>query len=214
MRRWLNIMLFSVLLLPVVACQAEPESEYKAGVHYEVLPQPVPTTDPTKIEVVEVFWYGCGHCYTFEPIVGPWKESLPEDVSFVGVPAIWHPTMALHAKAYYTAKALKVLEKVHTPVFEAMNLKKKKLQSEDEIAEIFVSQGVSTDKFAKVFNSWGVNQQVKMAESKQRGYRTQGTPELVVNGKYRISGREAGGHTGMIKVADFLIAMERQALSQ
>ena len=117
--------------------------------------------------------------------------------------------MELHAKAYYTARALKVLDKMHIPIFEAMNLKKKKLQSEDEIAALFVDQGVSSDKFTKVFNSWGISQQVKIAQSKQRGYRTQGTPELVVNGKYRISTR-AGGQQEMLKIAEFLIEHERQ----
>ena len=139
----------------------------------------------------------------------PWKKSLPEDVNFVGVPAVWAPVMELHAKAYYTARALKVLDKMHIPIFEAMNLKKKKLQSEDEIAALFVDQGVSSDKFTKVFNSWGISQQVKIAQSKQRGYRTQGTPELVVNGKYRISTR-AGGQQEMLKIAEFLIEHERQ----
>ena len=198
-----------VLLLPVAACQAEPEVAYKAGEHYEVLPQPVATIDPGKIEVAEVFWYGCSHCFHFESIVEPWKKSLPEDVNFVGVPAVWAPVMELHAKAYYTARALKVLDKMHIPIFEAMNLKKKKLQSEDEIAALFVDQGVSSDKFTKVFNSWGISQQVKIAQSKQRGYRTQGTPELVVNGKYRISTR-AGGQQEMLKIAEFLIEHERQ----
>lgn len=211
MQRLLQLMVFSVFLLPVVACQAE-QPAYKAGEHYEVLPQPVPTADPTKIEVAEIFWYGCSHCYTFESIVTPWKAQLPEDVAFVGVPAVWAPVMELHAKAYYTAKALKVLDKVHTPIFEAMNLKKKKLQSENEIATLFVDQGVSPDKFSKVFNSWGIGQQAKIAQSKQRGYRTQGTPELVVNGKYRISARAAGGQKEMLKVAEFLIEKERSAL--
>lgn len=214
MGRLLNIIFFSALLVPMAACHAETGTTYQDGEHYETLSQPVPTADPSKIEVVEMFWYGCGHCYTFEPIIRPWKEALPADVNFVGVPAIWAPVMNLHAKAYYTAKALKVLDTLHEPIFVAMNLKKKKLSSEDEIADLFVAHGVDAEKFSKVFNSWGINQQIKIAESKQRGYRTQGTPELVVNGKYRISARQAGGQKQMLDVADFLIEKERQMVAR
>lgn len=210
MPRLLTTLFCAALLLPLSACQADSEATYVAGTHYEVLPQAVPTADPTRIEVAEVFWYGCSHCYAFEPFLEPWKAALADDVAFVGVPAIWAPEMKLHAKAYYTAKALKVLDKLHIPIFEAMNLKKLKLASEAAITELFIAQGVSAKNFSKVFNSWGVAQQVKQAEAKQRGYRTQGTPELVVNGKYRISGRLAGGHEGMLKVAAFLIELERQ----
>ena len=220
MHRMLVVVLSSLFLLPLSACQAETESAvYEAGKHYEVLPQPVPTSSPDHIEVAEVFWYGCSHCFTFESLVSDWKKSLAEDTRFVGVPAVWHPDMALHAKAYFTAKALKVLDKVHLPIFEAMNIDKKKLKTEEEIAAIFVAQGVSAENFSKTFNSWGIAQQVKLYESKQRGYRTKGTPELVVNGKYRISTRRtddpnqalAGGQAGMLKVATFLIEKERQA---
>ncbi len=211
MRILLSALIYGLFLLPLTACQAETEAVYEAGTHYEVLPQPVPTSDPTKIEVAEVFWYGCGHCFSFEPLVSEWKNQLPEDVVFIGVPAIWAPVMELHARAYYTAKALKALDKVHLPVFEAMNLQKKKLETEKEIEAIFVANGVSAEQFAKVFNSWGIGQQAKLSQVKQRGYRTQGTPELVVNGKYRISSRMTGGHEAMLKVASYLIEQERKA---
>ena len=93
-----------------------------------------------------------------------------------------------------------------------MNLKKQKLQDEDEIANLFVVNGVSRERFTKVFNSGSIEMSVDLAQKKQARYRTQGTPELVVNGKYRISGRDAGGHDGMIKVASFLIEKERAKL--
>ena len=212
MRVILTTIFYAALIFPLAACQAETEEPaYEAGTHYEVLPQPVPTTVPGKVEVVEVFWYGCSHCYTFESLAKDWKENLPEHAEFVQMPAIWSSVMELHAKAYYTAKALKVLDKVHMPIFEAMNLKKQKLSSEKEIAELFVANGVAAEKFSKVFNSWGVGQQMKLNMSRQKGYRTQGTPELVVNGKYRISARQTGSQANMLKVADYLIAKESQA---
>jgi protein dithiol oxidoreductase (disulfide-forming) len=211
MRRLLSQVLFVMALLPLAACQAE-EEMYQAGVHYEVLPEAVSTGDPSKVEIVEVFWYGCSHCYSFESKIKPWVQAQADDVNFVGVPAIWQSVMRLHAKAYYTAKALKVLDKMHIVIFEAMNLKKQKLQDEGEIANLFVANGVSRERFTKVFNSGSIEMSVDLAQKKQARYRTQGTPELVVNGKYRISGRDAGGHDGMIKVANFLIEKERAKL--
>ncbi len=184
---------------------------YVAGTHYQLLPAPVPTSDPAKIEVTEVFWYGCSHCFTFEPLVNAWSQTLAEDVVYQRSPAIWHPTMELHARAYYTAKAVGNTEALHKAIFEAMNLKKAKLASEDEIAEVFVANGVAREKFTKTFNSFGVNSALKQADARQRGYQIKGTPEIIVNGKYRVAAEMAGGHQGMLKVADYLIGVERQA---
>jgi thiol:disulfide interchange protein DsbA len=210
MSRLLSHLLFAVAFLPLVACQAA-EEPYQAGVHYEVLPELVSTNDPSKVEIAEVFWYGCEHCYNFEPKIKPWLTTQ-KDVNFVGVPAVWQPVMRLHAKAYYTAKALKVFETMNIVIFEAMNLKDQRLQSEDEIADLFVANGVSRERFTKVFNSGSIEMSVDLAVKKQERYRTRTTPELVVNGKYRVSSRSAGGHDGMLKVASFLIEKERAQL--
>lgn len=181
--------------------------DYQEGVHYEVLPQPVPTATGDKIEVTEVFWYGCSHCFDFEPTLEKWAEQLPDDVVLIRNPAQWDAQgiMARHARIYYTARALGVLDAVHTAAFEAMNVERQELRTEEEIAKLFVEQGVSREDFDKTFNSFGVTSAVRQAESRQRGYRTQGTPELIVDGKYRVSTRQAGSHEGMLKVVDFLV---------
>ncbi|WP_438951027.1 thiol:disulfide interchange protein DsbA/DsbL [Porticoccus sp.] len=214
MRNLLSTFTVTVAMLMVVMSPAHAEEPYKAGVHYEVLTEAVVTSNPAKIEVAEVFWYGCSHCYSFEPVLNKWTQALPEDVDFVRVPAIWHPIMRLHAKAYFTAKALKSLDQIHEPIFEAMNLKKAKLKTEEEIAALFEAQGIDRARFTKVFNSAGINMAVDLAEKKQERYRTQGTPEMVVNGKYRISGRDNGGNEGMLKVVSYLIEQERLSIGQ
>lgn len=207
------------LLLPMLASASDApanntdKNQYTEGTHYERLEPAVRTSDPTRIEVAEVFWYGCSHCFTFEPMLHAWASQLPEDVNFVRSPAIWHKSMELHARAYYTAKALKVIDAVHTPLFEAMNLKKNKLADKEAIASIFVAQGVELDKFNKTFDSFGVVSATKQADARQRSYHVQGTPEMVVNGKYRINAKMAGGHGGMLKVADYLVALERNAMT-
>ncbi len=204
------------LLIPLAfnfsTATAAPDEQYKAGTHYEVLEPPVRTSDPKRIEVAEVFWYGCSHCFSFEPMVSTWAKQQAEDVNFIHSPAIWHKNMELHARAYYTAKALKVLGPVHQAIFEAMNLKKNKLASKEAIGKIFVAQGIDLDKFNKTFDSFGVVSATKQADARQRSYGIKGTPELVVNGKYRLSAKMAGGQGQMLKVADYLIEQERENL--
>jgi len=182
-------------------------TNFVAGTHYEVLPQPVPTSDPSRIEVTEVFWYGCGHCFDFEPILEQWAETIPEDVVLVRNPAMWDQQgiMERHARIYYAARALGVLDKMHKATFEAMNLHKNPLETEKDIAKLFEENGISNEEFTQAFHSFGVNSAVRQAEARQRGYRTQGTPEIVVDGTYRVSGRMTGSHQGMLDVTDFLI---------
>ena len=202
----LPALLISLLLALSLSVSAE---QYVAGTHYDVIEQPVRPKDPGKIEVVEVFWYGCGACFKFEPMVQQWKKQQANDVSFVHSPIIWNRTTATHAKMYYTAKFLKALDRVHQPIFDAMNLQNKKLASPKEIEELFVGQGVDGEKFKKMFNSFGVNSQVKQAEARALGYKVTGTPTVVINGKYRVSVKKAGGYEGMLKVMDFLVNKER-----
>lgn len=188
--------------------------KYVAGEHYEVLDIPVRTQTPNKIEATEVFWYGCSHCYRFEPLVVEWAEALPEDVALVKSPAIWHPTMKLHAQAFYTARALGVLDALHGVLFDEMNLRKNKLASEKAIGKLFTAHGVDGEKFTRTFNSFGVTAAVQQAEARQRGYKITGTPEMVVNGKYRITARMAGSQAGMLTVASYLIEKERQLMAE
>jgi thiol:disulfide interchange protein DsbA len=198
----------TVLMLAAALASA---ADYIAGKHYLVLDEPVRTGDASKIEVTEVFWYGCGHCYSFEPLLEKWSKTLPADVVLVRSPAIWHPTMELHARAYYTAKALNVLDPLHRALFDAMNVDQNKLGTEGDIKKIFTAHGVDGDAFSKTFNSFGVGSAVGQADARQRSYKITGTPEIVVEGKYRVSARQAGSHEAMLAVIDHLIAVERTA---
>lgn len=191
--------------------QVSPE-RYQAGKHYTVLEQPVRTRDSDKVEVVELFWYGCPHCYHFEPLIKAWKSKAPDYVDFWQSPAVWNNKMKLHAQAFFAAKALGVLDKLHEPIFTALVVERKRLASPGEIASLFANYGVSEDDFNKAFNSFGVTSQVKQADARARSYQITGTPELVVNGKYRVSAGMAGGQAEMLKVTDFLIAKERAAM--
>jgi protein dithiol oxidoreductase (disulfide-forming) len=196
--------------LPGIAADDAAKS-YVAGTDYDVITPPVRAVDPGKIEVAEFFWYGCSHCYSFEPILQAWKKTLPEDVKFRGVPAVWQEKMELHAKAFYAAEALGVLDTMNTVLFQAMNVDRKPLASEKEIAALFTAHGVSEADFTKAFNSFGVSSQVRQAISTAKAAQITGTPALVVNGKYHVSGSKSGGQANMLKVVDFLIEKERAA---
>ncbi len=213
MKKALSLLTLITMMFPLLACAEEqPVAEsYQAGKHYMVLPQPVRTRDAAKIEVVEVFWYGCPHCYHFEPLAEAWKKNAGEDVDFWQSPAMWNANMEVHAQAFYAAKALKVLDKLHEPLFTALVVERKKLDNADQLAELFAQYGVARDDFDKAFNSFAVKSQVKQANARARSYQITGTPELIVNGKYRVSGRSAGSQDAMFKVVDFLIAKERAA---
>lgn len=193
--------------LPAVVAQ----EQFEEGTHYELISPVVRTANPDKIEVAEFFWYGCGHCYTFEPMLAQWKKTLAEDVDFQGSPAVWNKKMELHARAFYAASALGVLDTMHPVIFQAMNVDRKRLDDEKEIEELFTDNGVSAEDFQKAFNSFGVNSQVRQANSRARAAKITGTPSLVVNGKYRIDTRKAGGQAAMLKIADYLVAKERAA---
>mgnify|MGYP001546930409 CR=1 FL=1 len=200
-----------LVFVPVLACAESASEQYVAGTHYDVISPAVRTAERDKIEVAEFFWYGCGHCYTFEPMIGQWKKTLAEDVHFRGVPAVWNPAMELHARAFYAAEALDVSDKMHPVIFQAMNVDRKRLGSEDEIADLFVANGVAREDFDKAFGSFGVKNQTTKAGSDARSAKITGTPALLVNGKYHVSTRKAGSQANMLKIADYLIAKERAA---
>jgi protein dithiol oxidoreductase (disulfide-forming) len=185
------------------------QNTYVAGTDYDLINPPVRAINADKIDVAEFFWYGCGHCYTFEPVLEQWQKTLPDDVSFRGIPAIWQEKMQLHAQAYYTAEALGVLDKMHLIIFQAMNVDRKPLGSQAEIAALFVANGVSEEDFNKAFNSFGVKSQVSQAAATAKAAGLTGTPALMVNGKYYVSGRKSGTQADMLKVVDFLVEKER-----
>lgn len=185
---------------------------YIEGEHYVVLDKPVPTRDSNKIEVVEMFSYGCPHCYEFEPLIKQWAKQQSSDVDFWFFPAVWNTPMKLFAQAFYTARELEVAEKIHLPLFTEVVIKQKNMRNESDMAEFFARHGVDKKEFSQVFNSMIVESQVKQAEALVDSYKPVGAPEIIVNGKYRVDRMRAGGQEGMLAVVDFLVNKERANL--
>ncbi|ODS24564.1 disulfide bond formation protein DsbA [Candidatus Endobugula sertula] len=198
-----------VALLTIATTSVNAQALYREGQHY--LPVNTPTTpkDPSKIEVTEIFWYGCPHCQQFQPVFSQWKQQQADDVRIMHMPAMWNKPMRTHARIFYTAKALGVLGKVHKDAFDAMHVEKKRLLKESEVFSLFEKHGIDRKVFDKTFHSFGLKSQVQRANNLAKAYGTTGTPEVIVNGKYRVSGSTAGSQSEMLNVINFLIAKER-----
>ncbi len=204
-----------ITLVSLMACAEQAaQPAYVEGQHYVVLSTPVRTADPSKIEVVEVFSYHCGACFQFEPLLQAWKKRQPDDVALVQTHAMWNNPMKVMARAFYTTKALKIDDKAHQAIFNAIHLEQKTFNSPAQWADFLTQFGPDRDTIIKTFDSFAVSSQVSQADSRARGYGITSTPELVVNGKYRIDSRQAGSHAEMLKVADYLIEQERKARGQ
>jgi thiol:disulfide interchange protein DsbA len=201
------LVLFLPFFMVATAC-AEP---YKEGEQYKALAQPQATASADKIEVVELFWYGCPHCYRLEPVIGNWLKNKPDDVEFVRMPAIVGPPWELLAKAYYTAEFLGVMDTVHYALFDAIHKDKKKVVDEAAVQAIFEAQGVSAEDFRNTFNSFAVAVKVNNARMMTKRYAISGVPTIIINGKYNTSGSLAGSNENILKVVDYLVEQERQA---
>ncbi|MBX2809559.1 MAG: thiol:disulfide interchange protein DsbA/DsbL [Cellvibrionaceae bacterium] len=203
---------FFLMALLMTNSTASAQESFVAGKHYVLIDKPVPTADPKKIEVTEVFWYACPHCNRFHPVIDQWKQQQQDDVDVQHSPAMWKKPMLTHARIFYTAQALGLQEVMHKPVFDAIHIEKKRLLAFDEIFALFEKQGIARKKFHQVFLSADVSAKVKQADMRARSYGIAGTPEVIVNGKYRINTRMAGSQANMLKIADFLVNKERQVL--
>jgi thiol:disulfide interchange protein DsbA len=170
------------------------EWKYKEGQHYDRLVPAQPTVGGAdKIEVGELFMYGCPHCFTLDPALTAWAAELPPEVRFVRIPAIFNRAAQLHAQLYYTAEllaangALQDFEQFHTAVFTEFHRRNNRLVTVDSIERLFTRFGVSNEDFDKTWNSFPVNQKMRVAGDLARRYNVASVPAIVVNGKYRVA---------------------------
>lgn len=198
----------SLIGMTAAANAAQP---IEAGKQYVELSSPVPVSKPGKIEVVELFWYGCPHCYHFEPIINPWVKKQPADVHFIRIPAMFGGVWDAHGQLFVTLETMGVEEKVHAAIFDAIQNQGKKLAKPDEMADFLETQGIDKDAFLKAYNSFGVKSQVEKDKKLAMAYQISGVPTMIVNGKYRFDIGSAGGPEQALQVADQLIAKERAA---
>ena len=194
------------LLLPLIAL-AMP-LVYVEGVHYKPTTKRLATSDKNMVEVVELFSYSCPHCFRFEPQVMEWKKTLPDNVKFVQVPAIFRDSWLQLAKVYYAAEKMGDLEKLQPLIFNAIHVDKRRLQTEDQLLDFVAEQGIDRDTFAKEMKSMSVTRKVKEALLISQTSGITGVPSMIVNGKYIVDGPMAGSMEDVLKIVDFLIQQE------
>jgi protein dithiol oxidoreductase (disulfide-forming) len=188
--------------------------EYIEGKHYEVLKAPTTTRYNKKIEVAEVFWFGCNHCYALESYLTQWQKDLPEDVDFWKSHATWNETLKTHARVFYTAKALGIEERLVPAAFNTIQVEKRYLTGNSELEYFFKGFGIDKDKYKAVSASFGVNNAIKQADNRMRQWSITGVPTLIVNGKYKVSASRTVGTNKLLEVVDFLIEKERKYLKK
>jgi thiol:disulfide interchange protein DsbA len=192
-----------------------PDYRYDEGKHYVRLVPSQPTIgNADKIEVAEIFWYGCPHCYELEPTINAWAEDAPPNVRFIRIPAIWNDLLQTHARLFYTEEVLGRNGDIENPeafrkaVFEEYHQRGNRLANESAIKRLFTRYGVSEEAFDKTWNSFEVAQKVRVASDLTRRYSISSVPQVVVNGKYRTGAAEAGGFRQLIEVIEELVDRE------
>lgn len=205
---------------PLILAQADipaasQQWKFEEGTHFTRMVPTQPTVGGAdKVEVAEIFWYGCNHCYDFETYVNRWLENKPANVRFVRIPAVWNPLVKLHAQLYYTEEVLVKNGKIVNPdqfraaVFAEYHRRGNRMASESTIQAVFERHGVSAEDFANTWGSFEVAQKLRVAQDLARRYSISSVPTIVVNGKYRTGAAEAGGYPSLMELIDELIARE------
>jgi thiol:disulfide interchange protein DsbA len=200
-------------------------ANWVAGKHYSVIPQAQRTNvAPGKVEVMEVFSYGCPACNGFRPTMKKLKASLPANAQMVYLPASWNAAEAwpMFQRAYLTAQSLGVAEKAHDAMFEAIwttgelgisdpqtRRLKTRLPTIDDAARFYQRvTGVKAADFVTASKSFGVDLKMRQADSQIVAMQVSGTPTLVVNGKYRVNNENLTSADEIIELVKFLVAKE------
>jgi thiol:disulfide interchange protein DsbA len=200
------ILILLASLLPFAAI-ATPLA-YVEGVHYKPTAQRIATSDDNVIEVIELFSYSCPHCFNLDPQVQKWEKTLPENVSFSHVPAIFRDSWLQLARVFYAAEVTGDIATLHPAIFNAIHVEKRRLENEQQLLDFVAEQGIDAEMFAKTMSSFSVKGKVKKALLLSQSSGITGVPSMIVNGKYIVDAPMAGGMVELLKVVDFLIEQE------
>ncbi|MFL6619500.1 MAG: DsbA family protein [Povalibacter sp.] len=199
-----------LLKLGAAPAGAPTSSAFKEGTNYaKVVPAQPTSVAPGEVEVIEVFWYGCGHCFALDPAVESWRQKgKPGYVQFVRIPAMWNEATRMHARLFYTAEVLGKLEQLHSDIFREIHAKGNPLNTVEKITSFFREHGVSPDEFQKAFASFAVENKLQRADFLNRRYRIESVPTVLVNGKYRTDVGMAGSEAQLFSLINELSASE------
>jgi thiol:disulfide interchange protein DsbA len=195
--------------LMALSAPAQAQSQSAKG-YVDVKPRAPVGAPAGQVEVVEFFSYGCVHCMKFEPVFQAWKKAAPKDVvvrmEHVGFNASFEPLQRL----YYALEAVGKVDEVHGKVFDALQVKRVRLDKPEVLFPWIAEQGVDRAKFEAAYKSFGVASKIRQAGQLQEAYKVEGTPALGIAGRYYTDGSMAGGFERMVQVTNTLIAQERK----
>ena len=207
LKRVLLILLFG---FGFVLNQSVLAEEFQEGVHFETLAKPVVTSDPAKIEVVELFWYGCPHCDSLDPALKVWIDRLPADVNFIQIPVVFGRSWEMHARMFWVAKNIGLLKTIHEPLFNAIHREGQRLQRSDDVVAFFERFGADPALIKRELDSFATESALRLADARTRAYGIRGVPAFVVNGRYVTGIAQAGGEDQLFDLLDELIEKSRQ----
>lgn len=200
---WVGLCL-SLLAIPLQgSAQA---ASFQPGVHYFELKQVQPVQTGDQVEVLELFWYGCPHCFDLEPYIEAWLQNKPEAAEYVRLPAIFRDSWALHARAYYTFEALGIVDQVHKDFFDEIHRRRSRIVSFDQLVNFAGRHGVDAKEFKDAFESFAVDSKLRHARNMTNRYEATGVPTIIVDGKYRATVSSAGGQQQLMELVNFLVA--------
>ena len=203
MKRLLSLLLLACALLPGLA--AAQGGKYQ----YSEVKAPLAVEDG-KIEVIEFFWYGCIHCYNLEPMVEKWEKTLPKDVVFRRIPAVFNERWAIDAAIFYTFEAMGILPKVHRPFFDAIHRDRLRTDNREALDAWLQKQGVDIKKFNETMKSFGVQSKMRRASQLTGLYKIDGTPAMAVQGRYTVSTEQGRTQQGMFDTVNYLTDVVRK----
>jgi thiol:disulfide interchange protein DsbA len=209
----LALLLAAPLAFAQAAAQAPAAAPatYTAGKAYVLIDPPQPTASGNKVEVVEVFSYGCIHCANFQPLVDAWKKQMPAQAAFSYLPALFRADFAVFGRAFFTAQVLGIAEKSHDAMFKAVFVDHRPFRALDDFAQFYSAYGVKAEDFVKAATSFEVESKMRYSNDMVAKYGVDGTPTMIVAGKYRVTGESANGYDKVFAVVDYLIAKEAAA---
>ena len=197
----------SILGCALIILSGNIQANYQLGKDFGSLARPLPVKQDGVVEVIEVFWYGCGHCFNLAPAVSSWSKKKDSSVNFRKMPVTWGPVHQLHAKLFYTIEALGIGETGHTAVFTAIHKEGNFLSSDNAILDFLEKLGMDRSETIKYMNSFSVRQKVKRAIEISKQFKVTATPMMFVDGQYRVEAK--GGSSKMLKVVDHVIELQK-----
>ncbi|MEC7465622.1 MAG: thiol:disulfide interchange protein DsbA/DsbL, partial [Pseudomonadota bacterium] len=192
-----------IVLVLSLFCSSAFSKDYQEGRHYELI-EPLPTRNPEKIEVIEFFWFGCGHCFSLEQLIKDWKSEVSSEVDFFRLPVVWNEQTKTHAKLFFATETLKVPEAIQG-IFSAIHYNRKMMLSDKEVIPFFQGYGIQEDKYLAATNSFGLKNNLRKAELFAFKYGIKGVPAFIVNGKYKVSATREIGTEDLLDVVNYLI---------